>query len=376
MRQIVISPKSFLYAILFGIILVLSWELREVILIFFVAFILNAGLRPVVTSLEKLKISRAFAITLVYFLVLLIVFILGFIVVRELIAQAAIFSSDLDSKYKNFTNFIRINLPFLQNFIALENLPSDLGELGKKISELISSSNLTGQIGDFFGNIGTQGIRIANSTVQFIFNFFIIIILSVYMIKSRKNFHEGVFNLVPEKVSKNLSRILSKIQVSLGSWLLGQGALMLVIGIASYFIVLIPGFFDSNYTVDNYALIIAIIAGFLELVPNIGPTITLVLSVIIAILSGGSVPAIIYIVASFTILQQAESLLIVPVVMKKAVDLHPIVSILGVLAGFSLAGPIGGLLSMPVIGALQIVAVELLLEWKKREDQVQSLGEA
>jgi predicted PurR-regulated permease PerM len=127
--------------------------------------------------------------------------------------------------------------------------------------------------------------------------------------------------------------------------------------------------FDTTYTLGKYALLIALIAGLLEAVPNIGPTITLIITLIIAIASGGSIPILIYIIIMFMLLQQIEALFLVPIVMKKAVNLHPIVSILGVLGGFSVAGVLGALLSMPVLSVFQIVFVEILKYYKDLENK-------
>lgn len=364
---IVITPKSFLYGFAAVAGIWLAWELRSVILIFFIAFILNAALRPVIEFVEKrLKVSRGLAISITYVTLLSSILLLGFVVVESLVAQIKIFALNTLPQLPKILNQVAKDFPFLKSFLDLTSISTDLNAVDN-LSK-VNSGEIVSMLFQAVSTVGSQGLALIWKSIGGVFTIFIIVVVSIYMVKGRRNFHEGVWELLPKKIAEIIRTLLGRIEKSLGSWLLGQLTLMFIIGAASYLIVLLPGIFDPNYRLDDFALIIGIIAGLLEGLPNIGPTITLVLALIIALISGGGVIPVFYILFSFTILQQLEGLFIVPQVMQKAVDLHPIISILAVLAGFNLGGPMGALLSVPVVGALQIIVLELLKHWKETLD--------
>jgi predicted PurR-regulated permease PerM len=133
-------------------------------------------------------------------------------------------------------------------------------------------------------------------------------------------------------------------------------------------LLIIPGFFDPHYTLDDFALPIALMAGLLEAIPNVGPAITLILTSILAIGTNGA-GTVLYVAVSFTVLQNLEAVFIVPMVMKRAIGIDPILSILGIIAGFQVAGVVGAILAIPLIGIAQIMVVAAANEYKRLEKQ-------
>lgn len=362
--KVTIDLRTIIFTVLLLLGLYAAYLLRSVLLVLFVAYILNAGLRPIVHFFERQGFSRGLSILFTYLIIFSALTVLGLVVVNTTVVQLRAFVSTIDSRADSFVDFINTNLPFVNQFVDLEEIRSNLQELASL--QGVTSNEFYAGIFQSFNVVG--GINIIGRFVGGIFSFISIVIISVYMLRNKRNIYEPLLALLPQKYEKRFNPVLTKIEASLGNWLLGQVALMAIIGVASYLIVLLPGVVDPTYPLARYALVIAIIAGLLEAVPNLGPLITLIFALLITIVSGAGLPAILYIVVTFTLLQQFEGVFIVPTIMKKAVDLHPILSIVGVLAGFQLWGPIGALLSIPVIGAAQIVLLTLLGEWKRKSD--------
>lgn len=362
--KVTLDMRTVIFTVLLLLGLYAAYLLRSVLLVLFIAYIINAGLRPIVRFFERQGFSRGLSILFTYLIIFGVLTVLGLVVVNTTVVQIRAFVSTIDSRADSFVGFINTNLPFVNQFIDLEEIRSNLQELASL--QGVTSNEFYAGIFQSFNVVG--GINIIGRFVGGIFSFISIVIISVYMLRNKKNIYEPLLALLPQKYEKRFNPVLTKIEASLGNWLLGQVALMAIIGVASYLIVLLPGVVDSTYPLARYALVIAIIAGLLEAVPNLGPLITLVFALLITIVSGAGLPAILYIVVTFTLLQQLEGVFIVPTIMKKAVDLHPILSIVGVLAGFQLWGPIGALLSIPIIGAAQIVLLTLLGEWKRKSD--------
>jgi predicted PurR-regulated permease PerM len=132
---------------------------------------------------------------------------------------------------------------------------------------------------------------------------------------------------------------------------------MLIIGIVTYLIIWVPSLFVQGYTLDEFALPIALVAGIFEFLPSIGPALTSILAGLIAFGTGG-LGALVYVVISFAILQNLEAIFIVPMVMRKAVGIDPIVTILGILAALKLTGVLGAILVVPIIVVVKIAIVE------------------
>ncbi len=106
----------------------------------------------------------------------------------------------------------------------------------------------------------------------------------------------------------------------------------------------------------DIAIPLAIIAGLLEIIPNIGPT----LSAVPAVLIGLSISPFMAVstAALYFLVQFLENNLLVPNVMKKATGVNPIVSIVSLMIGFKLAGPLGAVLSIPTVLIIQTIGLE------------------
>ena len=136
------------------------------------------------------------------------------------------------------------------------------------------------------------------------------------------------------------------IENQLGGWVRGQLVLMLVIAVFTYIGFLLIGI--------PYALPLAILAGFLEILPNIGPTIAAVPAITIAYISSG--PALAVVALLFSILvQQLENNVIVPKVMRENANVNPLISIIAILIGLQLAGVVGALLAIPLYIVIRTV---------------------
>jgi len=346
--------------------LLLSFELRGVLISLFIAFILSAGLRPVIAYLEKNGFSRGIAILVTYLTVIILSVILSVVIINIAVLQVKTFFTNIDAKIITAERFVNNSAPFLKDYIDFDAL-RDGFKNGNFDFKSLTSSQFYSRILENVSFFGGQGISIVGKLFGGILSIFSIIMISIYMLSNKKSAYEDVIELAPKRYQKRLYPIFKKMEQSLGAWLVGQISLMVIIGITTFVLIMLPRLFDSSYPLVNYAIIIAIIAGLLEGIPNLGPIFTTILTVFIALISGASIGVIIYIIIAFLALQQIEGIFFVPMVMKKAVDLNPILSIAGVLAGFELAGPLGALLAVPIIAMIQILIIEASDYWKRND---------
>lgn len=364
--KIEVNLKTFFIAAALILFAFLSYRLIEIYVIFFVAFILFSALKPLIDILEKKGLNRALAIFITFFLILVIFGLIFYFLFSQSVFQIREVFQDFKFNSSNIVEFVDRHLPFLSDDVRLRINDLETNVKTSGFFQNLTTNEAFRSLLSSLAGVGGQGVKILSSVIGGLFNIFIVIFLSVYMVVPRNDFYEGALVHLPKKYFVDARRTLDKIKVGLGYWLVGQLALMFIIGLATYFIIIIPGLFIEGYQLGRFAFLIAVIAGILEAIPNIGPIVTLIIAALLAILVGSPLGLVIYLVIAFTVLQQAEGLFLVPSIMKRAVELSPIVSILAIIAGFELTGsPIGALLSIPLVGALQIVILEWLNSRKK-----------
>ena len=316
-QKVEISYKTIIFFVLFILSLLVVWQLRSLILLVFLCYIFMEGLNPAVTWLQKFKLPRVVAILIVY----------------AIIVAAIIFSFAglIPALVEQSTNLIH-NLPGIVQNISIWGLnPADFSSQLKILENLPS-------------NIATTALSIFSNIVS-VFVFFVI---TFYLLLERKNFDKYLIEIFGDRSSKAVE-VINELEKRLGHWVSAELLLMLIIGILSYIGYLIIGV--------NYALPLAIIAGLLEMVPNIGPTIASIL----AGLFGLTISPLIALlaVAWGIIVQQLENNFIVPKIMKETVGINPLVTILLIASGAKLGGIVGAVIAVPLYLTVETIVKTL-----------------
>jgi predicted PurR-regulated permease PerM len=143
----------------------------------------------------------------------------------------------------------------------------------------------------------------------------------------------------------------------MGAWLKGQLILCIIVGLAIFIGLSILGV--------KYALVLGLIAGFLEIIPYVGPWTSAALAAFIAL--GQSPMLALFTLILFIVIQETNSNLLVPKIMQKAVGLNPIISILAIIIGAELAGFLGVLFAIPIASALSILLQDFFVNKKNRD---------
>lgn len=344
-----ISWRSIFMILLVGATIYFGSKLFDVIILLFLAFILSASALPFVRWFMSKGVSKGISISLVYLIgvvfltaLVLMVFIPVIAQTQSLLADIPGFVLKLEEALRNFNAFgIVINQDLLSTLS--DNIVNWL------------RSNVTGQF-------GVDSVRTALSTVVSLAGGVVSIItaflMSIYIVFDHDNFVDVILLRIFNPKKRNRVReLILEVEEKLGSWLLGQATLSLIIGFMSWVLLTVLGV--------PFALPLAVLAGLLEAIPNLGPMIAAIPTVIVALLASSPVSAL-FVGGGYFIIQQLENVLIVPKVMSKAVGLKPILVIVAVVSGFTLGGPLGALLSVPVAVLLQI-AYDFYLDLQKIE---------
>ena len=180
---------------------------------------------------------------------------------------------------------------------------------------------------------------------------FIILVLAFYLVVEEATVSKYFRRLAPIEMQPYMAHLMEKLQRKIGEWLRGQLLLCLIIGVVVYLVLSFLGV--------KYALVLALIAGLLEVIPYIGPIIAVVPAFIIAF---AQAPFLGFsVLLSYIILQQIENHFIVPKIMQRVTGLNPIISILALLVGVKVAGLIGAMFAIP-IAMMGVVILEDLFQ--------------
>jgi predicted PurR-regulated permease PerM len=234
----------------------------------------------------------------------------------------------------------------LQQYLVVPTLAEVLGY----IQQLIGTATTV------VSSTALFGLSVVGGIVQVFVTFFVTFFLSLYLTKDAPLIRAYIQGLFPRSYQSELVELLRQVGHVWQSFFRGQLALCIIIGVVtglSLQIVGMPG-----------ALILGIVAGALEVIPSLGPTMAMIPAVIVALIQGSDVLAVygitnfgfaIITVAIYFIIQQLENSIVVPRVIGSSVNLHPVVVICGVVIGFNLAGIWGAFFAAPVIASFRVL---------------------
>ncbi len=343
--------------------LVVLYLSRSVIPLLVVAALLAVIVRPVITWLhEGLRLPRGIAVALTY-LGLAIIVPLAFVLVVPAVVNALQFviGLDYDGLLVRGTAWLRQTLAALKVArLPVDALDAYVDQLLDTLLAALQSATPTtapepppvdtiiralgAALTTTFGAAASLIGSVVSTAVLMLFIF----LASVHMSLSAHTYREACQRAMPAAYRPELTELLARIVRVWNGFFRGQLTLMLVIGVFSWLGLAalgVPG-----------ALSLGIVAGLLELIPNLGPTIATIPAVMVALLQGSSYlpispPAVaVVVLLYYVLLQQLENSVIVPRVLGDAVELPPLVVMTGVLVGSTTAGILGALLAAPVIG--------------------------
>ncbi|MGH2468018.1 MAG: AI-2E family transporter [Candidatus Limnocylindrales bacterium] len=219
---------------------------------------------------------------------------------------------------------------------------------------IIPVDALARAVGDvLIGSLASPGgaLHAASATGQFLLDAVLVLIVTFSMLLDGARAWAFALGLVPEPERTRLRRVAARIHLVLGRWLRGTFLLVGLVALALYLVL-------GPLLHLPYALALAILSGVLEVIPLVGPLVAAGLAVLVAFGAGGLGLAVLVAVV-YLVVREVEDQLVMPIVIGRAVDLHPAVTIFAVLVGLSAFGILGGLLAVPAAAALNVTLQEL-----------------
>lgn len=311
----------------------LLYRFHQVLFILFVAVVIGTVIRPVVVWLHRRGLPQKAGVLLVY--LLLMTLLIGFVLLLFplIAAQSATIAAALPGYYQSLRGWMLANPnPLIANLSELIPITLPLpGQIQQTGQEMLDSA------GQALGYIGTA------STV--IFTAVIILMLAAYWTLDGPLILRISLHLVPRTQRESICELILAMETKVSAFVAGQGILMLAIGslsLVAYWLIGLP-----------YLLVLAFVAGLMEVVPIIGPLLGAVPALLVALTLGPD--KLIWVIVATLVIQQAENSLLVPRVMRRAVGVNPFVTLLALFAFSSLLGIAGALLAIPLAAISQIL---------------------
>jgi len=340
-KTVTISTNTFLKVILIALAVAFVYQVRDVLIIVFVALVLAAAIDPWITAIERRGVPRGVSIAIIFISLIAFISLVLIALVPLLADQLSQFVNAFPDLYaKGFTL-----VQGVKDQSILDGLQKGVESLNSAVSQL-TQGFFTGIVG-FFGGV---------------FTFISIFVLTFYLTMEEQGMKRLATDLAPAHYRPYLSKLFHRIEERLGNWLRGQLLLGLIIGVTTYIGLTLLGV--------KYALVLALIAGITELLPAIGPFIGAIPAIIVAL---SQEPILgVWVAALYLVIQQLENHLIVPKVMSKATGLKPIIVIISLLLGAKLAGMIGIILAVPTVIIISTFLEDFLEEKKEAEVQLET----
>jgi predicted PurR-regulated permease PerM len=340
-------------AILFAVAVVISlWllgQLTSVIVRVTLAIILAAGMKPLVDRLtaRELRLQgwwtppRGLVVLAVYVVVITLVSSASGLILQIVIVEV-----------QNLVNGIPVYGPRIVDGVnqVLDLIPGarDL------VADFDIAEQLSGIVSQVFGVVG-QAVFVFRQVIGLlsgILDVLMILLLALYITTDGPRIGRYLRAFLPPDRHEQAARVTARIFVRLGGWVSGQLLLCVIIGFVSWLGLTLIGV--------PYAVVLALIAGIMEAVPNVGPLIAAVPAVIVAALYSPWQALLVAIL--YLLIQQLENYVIVPRVMSKAVELHPLAVLLALMVGGELMGVLGAVLAVPVTAAISVIVDEIRAE--------------
>lgn len=359
------APTRYIMGVfLFLAMLVVLWIGRSAIPIVVAAALLALFVDPLVGFLiRRIKVKKGLAVALTYLLVIGLLLLIPILAIPSLVNainfilhfDTQLLFQRLGEAIQSVSAAIQTN-PTLTAFVQpiLDSLSTKLNDWATAAQAGTPTFNLTvEELASRFGQALGSLSRILGPTISFLASLFFTILISMQMTLTADGMRGWFADLIPSGYGPELAMMMQKIRRTWIGFLRGQMSLMLIIGVVTWLGGTILGL--------PQALFLGVIAGVMELIPNIGPILAAIPAVLLALLVGSTYLPVsnlvfaLIVVGFYVLVQLVENQLIVPNVMGDAVDLPPLVVLIGTIAGAGAFGILGALLATPVIATGNLV---------------------
>jgi predicted PurR-regulated permease PerM len=326
--------RDIVFAFALGLACYLAWLIRDVLVMLYVSALFAVVLTPMVRFTSQLHIGRwqPFKGSAVLFLLLVLAGALtafGFLALPPVIRDMQGFSREMPSR-----------LPGLLE--RLKTIP---------LAEQLDTADLSSRLEGFVSQAATYLLFSISDWAGKLFNVVMGFILTIYFILEGDHAYRWFLSFFPLEHRKRLDATLQRAEVRIGGWLLGQGSLMLILGVVSTIVYL------SLHV--RYAYALGALTGLFNIIPVLGAAICIALALLVAAIDSWG--RVLGVAIFYLIYLQVENSYLIPRIMKNRVGLPGLAILVALIAGSALEGVLGAMVSVPTAVLVAVLLDEFLV---------------
>jgi predicted PurR-regulated permease PerM len=332
--------RVFFTLVALGVLLYTLYLVRSVVGLLLIAVFLAVALGPAVDRAARMKLPRPAAILAVFLGLFIAIFLLGLIVVPPIVNEVQAFADDVPS----YIDDIRSN-DTLREY-------DDKYDVTKKLED--QASSLPSRLGDAAGALQAVTVGVFSTVIQLV----TVLTIAFFLLLDGGRIVNFLLAQVRREYQERVRVVAGDIYKSTGGYVAGAMALATAAGISTYILLSI---LDVPFAVP-----LAVLMAFFDLIPLVGSTIGGVLVALVTLFADFPQDTLVWVV--FVIVyQQFENSVLQPLVYRRAVNLHPLAVITAILIGSNLLGVLGALVAIPIAAAIQITLKDV---WANRASRV------
>jgi len=323
----------------------LAWLLRAVLLLLYVSALASVVLTPVVHATSRVKMGRwrPFKGRAIFILILAVVGALtafGFLAFPPVIRDLNEAAREMPTRLPAFLAKLK-QIPFANQ---------------------LNTDAVNEKVQDFISNAATYLLLSIKNWAGAVFSIAMGVILTIYFILEGDVAYRWVLSFVPPHKRVRLDAALARAEVRMGKWLLGQGSLMLILGLSSTVV------YAELHV--RYAYALGVLAGLLNIIPVVGSAISIALALIVAAVDSWG--RVIGVAIFYIVWVQVENSFLIPRIMGTTVGLPGMSVLVALLIGSELGGVLGAIVSVPTAVLVSVLLDEYLIQKEPEQIAVQS----
>jgi predicted PurR-regulated permease PerM/phosphoglycolate phosphatase-like HAD superfamily hydrolase len=336
----------------------LLYSFRTVLPLLIIVFLLAYVFAPAVNWLSRnLHIPRGLSVLLLYLVGIGALVATSAIAIPAVVGQVEDLIRNLDAITNRAIRWLD-QLDQVEAFGYVFTLPEiEIPTISVEINQIISL--LRSAISPIAGGAFSIVLTVASGVGMVIF----MAVLLFYLLADAQRIWPALLAVVPPTYRDEISKLAARIDKTWNAFLRGQIVLCLAVGVTTAVAMSAVGI--------RFSLALGVVAGILEVIPNLGPTLASVPAILLALFQGSSVVPLsnlgtaILVAIVYYMIQNLENSFLVPRIMGGSLNLHPLVIMIGVLVGVTLGGILGALLAAPLLATLRVL---LQYVWAKMAD--------
>ncbi|KGG02165.1 MULTISPECIES: AI-2E family transporter [Prochlorococcus] len=341
------SSSSYFKLVVILITSLIVWTLRDFLLLIICSLVISNIVCNLCNQIQKgLKIPRPLSLFLVLTVISVIVSTIFILVLPPFIKEFNEILVDIPNGLSKINILINTNLNKFNVLLYGEQSENviDIFSLINNVVTIPDASTIAKAIQESFKNLINIAGNLGSGLLKLIFVLAVSLMISI----EPKQYKENILLLIPKSNRNKFRNILGKCNTALANWTFSMVISSLSVGLLSLIVLSI---LDVKYVVSN-----ALIAMVLNIIPNIGPVISGIFPISIALLDNFWKP--LAVLGAYVIIQNIESYIIMPSIMKKKANLLPGLTLISQFGFTFIFGPLGLILSLPLAVVIQVLIKE------------------